>query len=254
MIKLQDGEIQPQPDKRRPARDALEAEQSRVREVYARRGSPARDSLLHPGQLFMVQDQVRRMLAMLTRERVDVTAADILEVGCGSGRWLREFIQWGADPARVHGVDVLPDKIEQARLRCPTAVDLQTVNGAELPFADASFDLMLQSTVFTSILDTGVRHRVAAEMRRVLRPSGLILWYDFSVPHRANPDVRAVTRAELRTLFPGCSIRVGRVTLAPPIARAVAPRSWVCCTALNGLPFLRTHLLAAIRVDRAAVS
>ena len=42
-----------------------------------------------------------------------------------------------------------------------------------------SFDLLLQSPVFTSILDQAMKERVAAEMMRVSKPGGLILWYDF---------------------------------------------------------------------------
>jgi hypothetical protein len=38
---------------------------------------------------------------------------------------------------------------------------------------------------------------------------------------------------------------VQRVTLAPPIARALGGRRRVC-RALERLPFLRTHLLAAV--------
>jgi hypothetical protein len=47
-------------------------------------------------------------------------------------------------------------------------------------------------------------------------------------------------------LFPGCAIDARKVTLAPPIARAVASRSWVLAEMLGSLPFLRTHWAALI--------
>ena len=84
-------------------------------------------------------------------------------------------------------------------------------------------------------------------MRRVLRRGGLILWYDFHVNNPRNADVRAVTRDEILALFPGCSARMQRLTLAPPLARAIAPHSRLVCELLSLVPFLRTHTLAAIR-------
>ena len=58
-----------------------------------------------------------------------------------------------------------------------------------LDFRTDSFDFVFQSTVFTSILDSEVRKEVAGEMLRVLKPGGVILWYDFHVNNPRNPDV-----------------------------------------------------------------
>jgi hypothetical protein len=51
----------------------------------------------------------------------------------------------------------------------------------------------------------------------------------------------------LRRLFPGFAMRIRRVTLAPPLARLVAPRSRLAADLLERLPPLRTHILALIR-------
>jgi hypothetical protein len=76
----------------------------------------------------------------------------ILEVGCGAGFWLREIIKWGANPSNLTGIDLIPDRIAHAKILCPAAVTLRCGNAEDLDFPDASFDLILQSTVFTSIL------------------------------------------------------------------------------------------------------
>ena len=47
-----------------------------------------------------------------------------------------------------------------------------------------------------------MRRAVAQEIDRVLVIGGALLWYDFTVDNRANPNVRKVTRKELRDLFP----------------------------------------------------
>ena len=92
-----------------------------------------------------------------------------------------------------------------------------------------------------------MRRQIASEMRRVTRPDGLIVWYDFDINNPSNPDVRAVKKPEIMELFPDCSIDLHRVGLAPPLYRFFAPYSWILCELLQMLPMLRTHQLGAIR-------
>jgi SAM-dependent methyltransferase len=228
--------------------ERLRTEEARIRRVYEARHDDARYSWLARGQQLIVQGAERGLLDAL--RRAGVAALDelrMLEVGCGAGHWLRAFVQWGARPEHVVGVDLLPHRIAEARARCAAAVRLAVGSGAELPFAAGTFDLVLQSTVLTSILERGMRERVAREMVRVLRPGGVVLWYDFFVDNPRNPDVRGVRRRELDALFPSCEIRVRRVTLAPPLARALAPRLWPLASLLSSLPFLCTHYVGFIR-------
>lgn len=235
---------------------AITTDAERVRTVYAARRGGHRYSWEQPGHLFIMQELERRLLGMLGRhDFLPLGGRRVLEVGCGSGHFLRELVKWGADPARVVGIDLLEDRLAEARHLAPAAVRLEQANAAETGFADGSFDVVLQMTVFTSILSADVRRRVAAEMRRLLAPGGCIVWYDFRVNNPRNSDVRAVGRSEIRHLFPGTSIDFEAATLAPPLARRLAPRAWWLCESLDLLPFLRTHYLAMIRpagTDHAA--
>jgi len=104
-----------------------------------------------------------------------------------------------------------------------------------------------QFTVFTSILVPSVREAIAAEMLRVLKPNGLILWYDFRYNNPHNANVRAIEAREVKRLFPMCQVKFQKTTLAPPLARAMVPISWIAALALEKIPFLRTHYLATIR-------
>ncbi|MBI4686396.1 MAG: hypothetical protein HY756_01215 [Nitrospirae bacterium] len=60
-------------------------------------------------------------------------------------------------------------------------------------------------------------------MRRVLKPDGIILWYDYHMNNPKNPDVRGVKKNEIFEMFPDCSIDLNRTTLAPPVARLAVP-------------------------------
>jgi ubiquinone/menaquinone biosynthesis C-methylase UbiE len=225
-----------------------EGEEARIREAYARRQGGTRYSWFNSGHVFMMQERERRLLALLARYGfASLQTKKILEVGCGTGYWLREFIKWGARPGNIVGIDLLADRIGEARRLCPKAVQLRCGSAAELPFPDETFDLVLQSTVFTSVLNSGMKQRMASEMLRVLREDGLILWYDYHVNNPSNPDVRGVKRQEIYQLFPGCRIELQRLTLAPPLARLLAPYSWLACYVLEKVPLLCTHYLGVIQ-------
>ena len=169
----------------------------------------------------------------------------ILDVGCGRGDALRQLLEYGADPELLTGIDLLDENVKQARRRSP---HLQVICGSasRLPFPDSSFDLVLQFTLFTSILNDEVKRTIAAEMTRVLAPGGRILWYDFSFNNPKNPDVRGIGKREIRALFPGLEMKAKRVTLAPPLGRIVAPFSIVLYYLLSRVRPLCTHLLCLL--------
>ena len=170
----------------------------------------------------------------------------VLDVGCGKGTWLLEFSQWGAPASQLHGIDLDPQRLARAREKLPAA-ELVCGDAGKLPWPDANFDVISQFTVFTSILDLQLRQNVAREMARVLKPGGVILWYDFRVNNPRNRNVRGIGAAEIHALFPECSVRLRSLTLAPPLARRITPYSWSAARLLETLPFLRTHYLGIIR-------
>ena len=225
------------------------AEEARIRAAYAKRqGDDARYSWFSPGHLFIVQERERRLLALLHRYGfAPLSSKRILEIGCGTGYWLREFIKWGSRPENVTGIDLLPDRIAEARSLCPDGIKLHCGNAASLEFDDSMFDLVLQSTAFTSILDPTTKQQIASEMIRVLKVKGLILWYDYYMNNPWNPDVQGIKKKEINALFPSCNIDLRRITLAPPLARRIAPHSWLLAYLLERIPLLRTHYIGVIR-------
>lgn len=228
-------------------------ELSRIRGHYAQRqknGLDSRYSFLRPEFVLLVHEREQGLLSMLSQHGVDsLKEKKVLEIGCGSGHWLRAFLQWGVVPQNLFGIDLLPERIEEARRTCPPDVHLECGNAASLGFPDRSFDLVLQSTVFTSILDSWMKQRIAAEMLRLLRPRGFVLWYDFHVNNPRNPDVRGIRKREIQELFPRCRIHLRRTTLAPPIARLVGPGSALLYMVLSQAKILCTHYLGLIERD-----
>jgi SAM-dependent methyltransferase len=229
------------------AADRFSLEAARIREVYARRKNDSADSPSEPWHRLVVEEREQRLRALLGRHgRSSLDTARILEIGCGTGFWLRRFVEWGARPEHVWGVDLLAERIATARRLCPPAVTLECRNATRLDAEDAAFDLVVQATVFTSILDMEMKRQIAREMLRVLRPHGLILWYDFFWNNPHNPNVRGVRRAEIQQLFPSCRLQLETLTLAPPIGRRVARRSPFLHRVLSSVKPLCTHYLGTI--------
>ena len=171
----------------------------------------------------------------------------ILEIGCGSGFWLRQFIEWGAQPDNLTGVDLLQDRIDQALGLCAPGVHLTCQDASALSFEDAQFDLVLQATAFTSMLNPAMRAAVAAEMLRTLKSGGYVLWYDFFVSNPWNADVRGIGKGEIRRLFPGCSIQLKRLTLAPPLARVLSKISRTAYQLGSAANLFYTHYLGLLQ-------
>ena len=236
-----------------PQPDRVTAERERILSEYRRRDAdPDRQRYASDSASVLLEQAARRRTAEAMLRSAGAfpdRSSRALEIGCGAVGWGADLLGWGIVPAHLHGIDVSATRIAEARRRLPGA-DLRVGDAAALPWPDRSFQLVIASTVFTSILDAAVRRRVADEIVRVLTPGGALLWYDFAFNNPRNPGVRKVDRRELRQLFPELAGKVRSITLAPPLARAVAPWSRTLAEAMAAVPFLRTHLLAVLQKPR----
>jgi SAM-dependent methyltransferase len=222
-------------------------EAERVLQVFAARRDlniGRRYSLTSTAYLMTVQERERHLLEELGRRGWEPRDLEWLDVGCGAGGELARLIGDGADPGRLHGVDLRPDAIASARSRLPLC-DLMVGDATDLPFATSSMDVVLQFTVLSSILDDEVRASVAAEMIRVCRPAGLIVSYDFTL-NPTNADTKGLRARDIRQLFRGCEVTIHQVTLAPPIARRLAPVSRRLAALAGTIRPQRTHLMAFV--------
>jgi SAM-dependent methyltransferase len=242
-------------------------EVERIRVEYQRRSRdlpPDHYSLTKPVNLFFAQQRTRHALAALRRgQLLPLLGKRALEIGCGSGGWLPLLESFGVARGNLAGIDLDAARVARARqslsahwsergeLLSPGA-DIRLGDATRLPWPDGSFDLVVQSTVFTSVLDDTMRRALASEMIRVIAPQGGILWYDFLFNNPCNPNVRGIGRGEIESLFPGCRVDLRRITLAPPIARRVVPWSWLTALAIEGTTVLNTHFMGLIRKIRSA--
>lgn len=221
------------------------------------------------GELDAIADRYARRVARVDRfgavaererfprllERIDSLGLPrhevrLLEIGCGGGGNLRGLIEAGLAPERLVGNELLPARVEAARASLPAATRVIAGDASAIDLPDGSFDVVFASTVFTSILDDGLRRRVAGAMWRLIRPGGAVLWYDFAFDNPRNPDVRGVDARAIQALFPEGRATIRRITLAPPIARLClrlpGTLGLLAYRGLAAIPLLRTHLVAWI--------
>ena len=232
--------------------DQRSAELAEIERRYAHRSEQGKASLydpLLPVNIAFRHERERAMMAMLRQLLAgrSLQSLRILEIGCGSGRNLIDFVNWGARPEHCTGNELLADRVAAARKNMLPDMTILQGDASALEFPDGSFDIILQSTVFSSILDEDLRRAVAANMWRMLAPVGGFFWYDFTVDNPRNRDVTGISQGQIRALFPQARYDARKVTLAPPLARRVVRLAPGLYPILNALPFLRTHVMALLR-------
>jgi SAM-dependent methyltransferase len=230
-------------------------EEGRIRAAYAYRDEVGKRGLYSWWQpdVLLSQYRIQMVAAGLLRRAGwrDLSRLRALDVGCGSGAWLRQLKSWGVCAENLHGVDLLVDRVAAAR-EFAADIDFREANGWQLPYPDASMDLVSAHTVFSSILNEDARASVAAEMTRVLDPLGHILIFDFRISHPLNSDTIGIRRSEISRLFPNFQQDAQSLILAPPIARRLAPVAPWLAVVFEGLcPPLRTHNMSLLRLRRS---
>src|SRR5690554_3605458 len=91
----------------------------------------------------------------------------LLEVGCGSGGIAHYFASHQEQCYEVTAVDVYDNR------QVKEGFSFHLVKGVELPFANASFDLVITNHVIEHVGDSAAQQQHLTEIERVLKPGGL---------------------------------------------------------------------------------
>jgi len=118
-------------------------------------------------------DVVDRVAALARRSAPGATR--VLDVGCGTGLLLEKLLGLLPKAASVHGVDPAPGMVEQASVRAAGRFEVRVGTAEQLPFPDASMDLVVTSMSFDHWAD---QQAGLNECRRVLRQRGILVLAD----------------------------------------------------------------------------
>src|SRR5580704_15116636 len=118
------------------------------------------------------RDDTERIVSAIWQNHLPPSGTHVIELGCGPGFYSRKLAQRFPQIA-VTGVDRSERQLRRARERISTGYirncSFERVNILSLPCADASFDVLIASRMFTVLPE---RRRAVAEMFRVLKSGG----------------------------------------------------------------------------------
>ena len=110
----------------------------------------------------------------------DVRGLDVLDAGCGTGRWLTQLA--ARSPRSLLGVDISPQMLQLAAAKLDHNCDLRLGSCTALPFSNGVADMVLSSFVISYLGDL---ETFAQEIDRVARPGTTIFLTDM------HPDTEA---------------------------------------------------------------
>jgi len=151
-----------------------------VREMFGRI-APRYDLLNH--LLSLDIDKVwRRRVARAFRAVLDDANARVLDLCCGTGDLAFAFRREAPNGAQISGSDFVPEMLARARAKAVAfgvAVEFIEADALQLPFADASFDLVSAAFGFRNLANYA---RGLSEILRVLKPGGAAAILEFAEP------------------------------------------------------------------------
>lgn len=221
-----------------------------IRAAYGEYTAHGRERLWdvrNPGFARLAADRDRRIVELVASS-LPSAGGRVLDVGCGTGHG-RVVVGEAAPDVDYVGLDLLEDRIEQSRASHPGS-EFVVASADAMPFPDGSFDVALAVTLFSSLPTPALEERVAAEIARVLRPGGWLVWYDIRYDNPSNRAVHGVPGARLRALFPGWGGSLQALSLLPPIARRLGPVTAIAYPVLHAIPPLRSHLVGRLQCPR----
>ena len=132
--------------------------------------------------------RARRVVAILGPHLTLDSASRVLELGSGGGGLLA-VLHERYHPARLVGTDFDPDQVRAAEQfligrwgSLPASVELRPADALALPFPDRSFDYVFAMAMLHHVeehlADYSRRPQALQEIRRVLRPGGILVYSD----------------------------------------------------------------------------
>jgi SAM-dependent methyltransferase len=230
--------------------NSVKEELDNIKKRYSRREniSSFKYSPLNPAMYMMQQEKERAIIKWL--QEFYPTSANqlrLLEIGCGIGMNLNQFIKLGFNPEFLIGNELLQERVLTAKKNLPASTKIFEGNALELDFTSQTFDIIFQSLVFSSILNGQFQIELARKMWDWTKVGGGILWYDFTYNNPQNKDVRGVKFKRVKELFPKGDIKKWKITIAPPLSYIITKIHPSLYNVFNLIPFLRTHILCWIK-------
>jgi len=199
------------PEKKRTAAEMADWYRNVHREALLRNSKDELDAVIHPGAGRLLnrfvdyahQLGMRKALAYLEAQVGTLSGRQVLDLGCGRGRWVRQYAARGA---QLTGVDISPEAIEVLSREMPQHRFL-CQDLTRLSVTPDSFDVVNSVTVLQH-LPEDQQERVLLLIQQALKPGGHFVLLENLVdhaphvfPHRLPEWIRMVEASGLRAVW-----------------------------------------------------
>jgi ubiquinone/menaquinone biosynthesis C-methylase UbiE len=129
------------------------------------------------------EGQFRDLLIEALREHgletADMAGVSVVELGCGWGRNLHQFVELGIPERNIAAVDLIEHFITFGQSRNP-ALNITVGDATRTGFDDSAFDVVLLHTVLSAITERDLHSELLREARRLVKPAGLVIVFDIA--------------------------------------------------------------------------
>lgn len=203
----------------------LQREVDRIRQVYSSFHEGKASKKLWPPftqnetDLRCQQAQAFRR-AMVYAGHSSLADLKILDYGCGEGRHLRFYLDCGADPRNLFGIEIDEATRMIAQARSPHLSILEG-DGVHINLPDDSMDLVSLYFVMSSIGLEDLRRQISSELVRVVKNGGLVYWWDMR--HMAAASGKPGERLQATDLFAQKIVSTEVLGIKPTLGEVCRP-------------------------------
>lgn len=192
------------------------------KDYYEKKGSDRNDLFRNKEVLFQTLAFDVSVIEALRSTKVNPYLAKVLDVGCGAGGSIINFLKLGFNPSKIYGIDILENRISSAQKQFQN-INWICADASNMNFSDNEFDIVFESTMFVSLVDENLSKKIANEMIRVIKPGGYIILVDWRYSKPNEHNYKALSKKRVLKLF-----SVGERTtfcgtfkgaLVPPVGR-----------------------------------
>jgi SAM-dependent methyltransferase len=112
-------------------------------------------------------------------ETSDMAGLSVIELGCGWGRNLHQFVELGIPARNIAGIDLIEHFIAFGRSQNP-ALNIAVGDATRTGFGDSAFDVVLLHTVLSAIIDRDLQAKLLREARRLVKSDGIVIVFDIA--------------------------------------------------------------------------
>jgi SAM-dependent methyltransferase len=182
--------------------------------------------------------------------KIERKSAKVLIVGCGYGSELLLLLRYGFDIHNIFCVDILSERINYINSLFLGIGGAKAEEFNTNTFPGVTFDLILCSTVLSSISSQEKRLELLNIFNTVSAKRSVIAIYDLIYRNPSNKDVTPINRKLIIKSFKNVSIITKKVTILPALSRKIFHKNTHIFNILQFFSIIKTHKFYFVFIER----